>query len=84
MAVDYLGTGNDDGTNFGRSDDKIGFYGLTTPIVKPSFTYAAVTTNHTIAYSTVWAFVNSSIAMNIVNLVNDMRAQLVALGLVTT
>lgn len=41
MAVDYIGNGNDDGTNFGRSTDKIGFYGLTTPIVKPTCTFAA-------------------------------------------
>lgn len=39
MAVEYLGTGNDDGVNFGRSStDKIGFWGLTTPIVRPVLT----------------------------------------------
>jgi hypothetical protein len=39
MAVEFLGTGNDDGVNFGRSStDKIGFYGLTTPIVQPTLT----------------------------------------------
>lgn len=27
MAVEYLGTGNDDGTIVGRATDKIGFYG---------------------------------------------------------
>lgn len=37
MAVDYVGSGNDDGVNFGRSTtDKIGFYGLATPIVRRS------------------------------------------------
>lgn len=37
MAVEYLGTGNDDGVLLGRSTtDKIGFYGLATPIVQPS------------------------------------------------
>lgn len=31
MAVEYLGTGNDDGVNLGRaSSDKIGFFGLAT------------------------------------------------------
>ena len=45
MAVEYLGTGNDDGVNFGRSTtDKIGFYGLTTPIVQPSITAVATAT----------------------------------------
>ena len=33
MAIRYLGDGNPDGTNFGRSDDKIGFFG-STPTVK--------------------------------------------------
>lgn len=33
MAVEYLGTGNDDGVNLGRaSTDKIGFFGLATPV----------------------------------------------------
>jgi hypothetical protein len=33
MAVEYLGTGNDDGVNHGRAtSDKIGFYGLAVPI----------------------------------------------------
>jgi hypothetical protein len=33
MAVEYLGTGNDDGVDLGRNTtDKIGFYGLATPI----------------------------------------------------
>jgi hypothetical protein len=37
MANEYLGTGNDDGLVMGRaSTDKIGFYGLTTPIVRRS------------------------------------------------
>lgn len=40
MAVEYLGTGNDDGVLLGRSTtDKIGFYGLATPIVQPSVTW---------------------------------------------
>lgn len=40
MAVEYLGTGNDDGVLLGRSStDKIGFYGLATPIVRPSVTW---------------------------------------------
>jgi hypothetical protein len=50
MAVEVLGNGNDDGTNFGRSTDKIGFYGLTTPIVKPTITFAA-TSGTTVAAS---------------------------------
>lgn len=45
MAVEYVGSGNDDGVNFGRSTtDKIGFYGLTTPIVQPAITAVGTTT----------------------------------------
>ena len=41
MAVSYLGAGQDDGTVLGRSStDKLGFYGLATPVVRP----AAITT----------------------------------------
>lgn len=35
---EYLGSGQPDGENLGRSGGKIGFYGLATPIVKPSVT----------------------------------------------
>ena len=39
MAVEHLTKLNDDGTLFGQSaSDKIGFYGLTTPIVQPTMT----------------------------------------------
>lgn len=35
MAVDYVGSGNDDGVDLGRSiTDKIGFYGLAAPIAQ--------------------------------------------------
>jgi hypothetical protein len=43
MAVEYIDNGNDDGTNFGKSTSKIGFYGLAAPIVKQTLA-AAVTT----------------------------------------
>ena len=55
MAVEYLDNGNDDGTNFGRSDGKIGFYGLTTPIVKATVTLGAGTTT-TLLKADVLAF----------------------------
>lgn len=45
MAVKYLDDGNDDGTVFGQSATaKIGFFGLTTPIVRPSVTAVGTTT----------------------------------------
>ena len=45
MAIgEVLGDGNPTGTNFGRSTDKIGFYGLATPIVKPTATFTSTAT----------------------------------------
>lgn len=42
MAVEYLDKGNDDGTVLGKSaSSKLGFYGLTTPIVQPKLTLTA-------------------------------------------
>lgn len=65
MAVAYLGAGEDDGTNFGRSStDKIGFYGLTTPIVRP----AAITTLATTPTATDIATAVNSIISTLQNL----------------
>lgn len=70
MAVEYLGTGNDDGVVLGRSaTDKIGFYGLATPIVKPSVTWPNTATATT--------------ALNEAK-VNRIMAALVALNLIVT
>lgn len=67
MAVEYVGKGNDDGTDFGRSDGKIGFYGLATPIVQPTLTLTVTTSAAaTAAYTDILA----------------IKAALVALGLV--
>lgn len=67
MANAYLGAGQDDGTVLGRSStDKIGFYGLATPIVQP----AAITTLAT-----------TPTATDIATAVNTIIARLQALGL---
>ncbi len=42
--VEQLTSGQPDGSLMGRSDDKLGFYGLTTPIVKVTITLGAGTT----------------------------------------
>jgi len=52
MAVEFLGSGNDDGTNVGRSTDKLGFFGLTTPIVKATVAATTTTTATTTALQT--------------------------------
>lgn len=71
MAIgEVLGDGNPTGTNFGRSTDKIGFYGLATPIVKPTVTFA----------STSGTTVAASVAADLYAL----RVAIAALGLVTS
>lgn len=50
VSPEYICSGCPDGFNVGRSDDKIGFYGLATPIVKPTCTFAA-TSGTTVAAS---------------------------------
>lgn len=68
MAVKQLSDGGTAGTNFGQSStDKIGFYGLTTPIVRPSAGTAITAT----------ATETATIA-----LVIKLRAALVNLGLI--
>jgi hypothetical protein len=68
MAVDYRGNGNDDGSNFGRSDGKIGFYGLTTPIVKQTL---------------VTPVTDTSLADNCAGIL-ELQVALKNLGLITT
>lgn len=43
----YADDGRDDGSVIGRSDGKLGFYGLATPIVKPVITSVGTTTGTT-------------------------------------
>ena len=70
MAVKQLSDGGPDGTRFGQSaTDKIGFYGLTTPIVKPSVTWPNTATATT--------------ALNELK-ANRLMAALIALGLIVT
>jgi hypothetical protein len=71
--VEFIGKGNPDGFNIGRSDDKIGFFGLTTPIAKPSL---AITT-------TAVATAAASTSAIYVDLL-AIKAVLVNLGLVTS
>ena len=45
MGIQQLDDGSDDGTLLGRAaTSKIGFYGLTTPVVRPSITAVGTTT----------------------------------------
>lgn len=70
MAVRELTDGNDDGTRIGQSStEKLGFYGLTTPIVRPSVTWPNTGTATTTLNETK---------------VNRLKAALEALGLIVT
>jgi len=81
MAVRELSDGNDDGTRLGQSStDKIGFYGLATPIVRPSGASQAAATNTTTTTSTTTALTTDLDAVRV--LVNKIRTDLVALGLI--
>lgn len=62
MAKEYIDTGNDDGTDFGRSDGKIGFYGLTTPIVKQTLTVACTATSTIVTVATGLAELQDALA----------------------
>lgn len=81
----YLDKGNDDGTIFGKdSSRKIAFFGGT-PQDRTTLTAAACAT--TVAVSTTtgaitsWGFSTSTQANAIVSLVNELRSELVAIGL---
>jgi len=80
-----LSNGTSDGCLLGQStSDKLGFYGLTTPIVQPSGSgQAAMTTTVSISTTTEkWGFATSTQANEIITLVNELRAALVALNLI--
>lgn len=80
-AGEVLGNGNSSGTNFGRSTDKIGFYGLTTPIVQPTGATAVATT--AAVSTTPYGYSTSTQANAIVTGLNVVIANLKALGLNT-
>ena len=91
MTVEYLGTGEDDGTVLGRNSttDKVGFYGAT-PVVRPAaaaqsaVATTAITTVETYT-TTVWAAsINSLIerVSALTTLGNQIRSDQVTLGLI--
>jgi len=71
MAVEYLGSGSDDGTLLGRSStDKVGFYGTSTPVAKQTCTLAAALTAGT------------TTPANIAAAVDELHAALAAAGII--
>ena len=82
MAIgQQLSYASDDGVCLGQSStDKIGFYGLATPIVRPSGSSQAAYTKTTTTTTTTTALTVDITALAV--LVNKMRTDLVALGLI--
>jgi hypothetical protein len=71
MAIKQLSDGGGQGVLLGQSStDKIGFYGLATPIVRPTCTLAAALTAGT------------TTAANVAAAVDEIHAALAALGLI--
>lgn len=94
MAVEYVGSGNDDGVNLGRATtDKIGFYGLAVPIVQPSGAAQAAitdssggTANSATGVAALTGTYNSTIIANalatVIAQTNALRSALVNLNLI--
>jgi hypothetical protein len=81
MPVRELSDGNPDGTRLGNaSSDLLGFYGLTTPIVRPSVT--AYTTTTAATSTSPWGFGTSTQADAVNTAVRQMATALRSLGLV--
>ncbi len=81
MSVNQISNGNDDGTLLGQSStDKLGFFGLTTPIVQPALTPCKTVASAT--STTPFGFVSAVDANNFIDMVYSMFDKLVALGLI--
>lgn len=81
MAITQLTDRNPDGTNVGQDvSDKIAFYG-STPIVQRSGSAQAAISTTAATTTTPWGFTTSTQANAIVTLLTEVRATLVALGL---
>lgn len=61
MAIQQLTDGNASGALMGRSDDKLGFYGLTTPITKPAISIIGTTTATTALNEVAIARINAAL-----------------------
>jgi hypothetical protein len=76
MAVEYIGKGAPDGTSLGSSSsEKISFYGVT-PVVQPASAVQASVSGFTSA-----SFATSAGFAAMIAMIENMRASLVALGL---
>lgn len=81
--IKQLSDGGPDGTKLGQSDtDLVGFYGVTAVVQPSSASQAAVTTAASTAITLAFGYATSTQADGIVTLVNQLRSDLVTLGLI--
>ena len=72
-----------DGTILGQSStDKLGFYGIATPIVQPSVTGIGTTTISQVGTTGKWAFASSTAALAFVSRVKSIQTALDSLNLI--
>ena len=78
------GFGNpSDGVNIGNATtDKVAFYGTTPITQRTSAAQASLATTVAISTGTIWGFASSTQANALVTLANELRAAMVALGLI--
>lgn len=83
--VKQLSDGNPDGTTMGQdTSDLIAFYGVTPVAQQSGAAQAAVGTTSAIKTTgSTWGFASSTQADAIVTLVNEMRQDLIDLGLIS-
>jgi hypothetical protein len=83
--VEILDNGNPDGSNFGSaSTSKIGFFGLTTPVVRSTLANAAINSSYFSAVGSSSSCYGFSTAAQFVlasALLNELRALMVYYGL---
>jgi len=83
MGVKYIGDYGSDGACLGRAaTDKIGFYG-TTPAVRQSVSDTAITTAAITTTTNSHGFADTTQANDLCTIVNEIRAALTTIGLVT-
>lgn len=83
MAAQQLSRGAGAGVLLGQSStDKIGFYGLATPVVQPAVTHIGTTVISQVATSGKWAFSTSTAALAFISLTKSLQTALDTLNLV--
>ena len=82
--VTQLHDGNPDGVNFGSaSTDKLGFYGLATPVTQPT-AITSVTTTAATSTTNAYGYTTAAQADAIVTAVNALITKLASTGLIAT